>query len=174
MKYPNTVYTALLSVFLVVPFAIATLAPVLEPYPAVLLPTGGGRIQTTGDQMDWGRTSIYGKVAGGDAWTRLSPPEFLSPIPPEFFSTLVQRYFGLSPVGPIANRTRIGVVITIDPRKVPEEEVKNAKQWLSARLKESGCDDSVLRISQEVVTFRRSDGAEIAVRSENDKVFDLR
>jgi len=82
-------------------------------------------------------------------------------------------YFGLSPSGPIANRTRVGVVITIDPRKVPEEEVKNAKQWLSARLKESGCDDSVLRITQEVVTFRRSDGAEIAVRSENDKIFDL-
>jgi hypothetical protein len=174
MKYPNTLYTALLSAFLVVPFAIATLAPVLEPYPAVLLPTGGGRIKTTEDQMDFGRLVIYGRVADRDAWTRLSPPEFLSPIPPEFFSTLVQRYFGLSPVGPIANRTRVGGVITIDPRKVPEEEVKNAKQWLSARLKESGCDDNVLRISQEVVTFRRSDGAEIGVRSENDKVFELR
>ena len=174
MKYQNTVYTALLSVFLVVPFAIATLAPVLEPYPAVLLPSGALRIQTTGDQMDIGRTSIYGRVAGHDAWTRLSPPEFVSPIPDSFFSPLVQHYFGLSPVGPVANRTRVGVVITIDPRKVPEEEVKNAKQWLSARLKESGCDDSVLRITQEVVTFRRSDGAEIAVRSENDKVFELR
>jgi hypothetical protein len=124
--------------------------------------------------MDLGRTSIYGKVAGSDAWTRLSPPEFLSPIPPWFFSSLVQRYFGLSPVGPIANWTRIGVVITIDPRKVPEEEVKNAKQWFRARLKESGCDDHVLRITQEVVTFRRSDGAEIGVRSENDKVLYLR
>ena len=174
MKYPNTLYTTLLSVFLVVPFAIATLAPVLEPYPAVLLPSGGGRINTSGDQMDLYRISIYGKVAGRDAWTRLSPPKFVSPIPDSFFSPLVQHYFGLSPVGPTANRTRVGVVITIDPRKVPEEEVKNAKQWLSARLKESGCDDSVLRISQEVVTFRRSDGAEIGVRSENDKVLQLR
>jgi hypothetical protein len=172
MKYPNTLYTALLSAFLVVPFAIATLAPVLEPYPAVLLPTGGGRIKTTEDQMDWGRLVIYGRVADSDAWTRLSPLKFLGPIPAEFFSTLVQRYFGLIPV-PIANRTRVGVVITIDPRKVPEEEVKNAKQWLRARLKDSGCDDNVLRITQEVVTFRRSDGTEIAVRSENDKVFDL-
>ena len=65
------------------------------------------------------------------------------------------------------------MTLTLEPRKVPEEEVKNAKQWLSARLKESGCDDSVLRITQEVVTFRRSDGAEIGVRSENDKIFDL-
>jgi hypothetical protein len=172
MKYPNMLYTALLSAFLVVPFVIATLAPVLEPYPAVLLPTGGGRIKTTEDQMDFGRLVIYGRVADRDAWTRLSPPKFLGPIPAEFFSTLVQHYFGLIPV-PIANRTRVGVVITIDPRKVPEEEVKNAKQWLRARLKDSGCDDNVLRISQEVVTFRRSDGAEIGVRSENDKVFDL-
>jgi hypothetical protein len=173
MKYPNMLYTALLSAFLVVPFAIATLAPVLEPYPALLLPSGGGTIKTTEDQMDLGRLVIYGRTADRDAWTRLSPPKFLSPIPAEFFSPLVQHYFGLSPVGPIANRTRVGVVITIDPRKVPEEEVRDAKQWLRARLKDSGCDDNVLRITQEVVTFRRSDGAEIAVRSENDKVFDL-
>ena len=174
MKYPNTLYTALLSTVLVVPFAITFLAPVLEPYPAVLLPSGGVRINTTGDQMDLGRTTIYGKVAGRDGWTRLSPLEFLSPIPPEFFSPLVQRNFGLSPVGPIANRTRVGLVITIVPRKVPGEEVENAKRWFRARLKESGCDDSVLRITQEVLTFRRSDGAEIGVRSENDKVFQLR
>src|SRR5260370_26309895 len=157
MKYPNTLYTALLSTVLVVPFAITFLAPVLETYQAVQLPAGGGRIKTTGDQLDLGTTTIYGKVAGRDAWTRLSLPEFLRPIPPEFSSLLVQRYFGLIPVGPIANRTRVGVVITIDPRKVPEEEVKNAKQWLRARLKESGCEDNVLRITQEVRTFRRSD-----------------
>lgn len=124
--------------------------------------------------MDLGRTSIYGKAAGRDGWTRLSLPEFLSPIPPEFSSLLALRNFGLSPVGPIANRTRVGLVITIDPRKVPEEEIKNAKQWFRAKLKESGCDDSVLRITEEVLTFRRSDGAEIGIRSENDKVFQLR
>ena len=174
MKYPNTLYTALLSTVLVVPFALSFLVPVLEPYPAVLLPSGGGRIKTTEDQMDLGRTSIYGKVAGRDAWTRLSPPEFLSPIAPEFFSPLAQRNFGLSPVGPIENSTRIGVVITMEPRKVPEEEVRNAKQWFRVKLKESGCDDNVLRITQEVLTFRRSDGAQIAIRSENDKVLDLR
>ena len=183
MKYPNTVYTAVLLLVLVIPFAIAFLAPPLEPYPAVLLPTGSGRIKTTEDQMDFVRTSIYGRVADRDAWTRLSPPKFLSPIPAEFFSQLVQHYFGLCPIGPIANpslwsqptfRTRVGVVITIDPRKVPEEEVKNAKQWVRARLKESGCDDNLLRITEEVVTIRRSDGAEIAVRSKNDKVFELR
>jgi|GraSoi_2013_60cm_1033757.scaffolds.fasta_scaffold00851_5 hypothetical protein len=173
MKYSNTLYTGLLSTVLVVPFAISFLAPVLEPYPAVLLPPGGTRIKTTEDQMDLGRISIYGKVAGRDAWTRLSPPKFLSPIAPEFFSPLAQRNFGLSPVGPIANRTRVGLVITIDPRKVPEEEVRNAKQWFRARLKDSGCDDNVLRITQEVLTFRRSDGAQIGIRSENDKVFDL-
>jgi hypothetical protein len=173
MKYPNALYTALLSTVLVVPFAITFLAPGLEPYPAVLLPSGSGRIQVAGEQMDFSRTSIYGKVARGDAWTRLSPPKFLSPIPDDFFPPLAQRNFGLSPVGLIADRTKIGVVITIGPRKVREEEVKNAKQWFRARLKESGCDDNVLRITQEVVTFRRSDGAEIAIRSENDKVLDL-
>jgi len=174
MKYPNILYTALLSASLLVPFAIGYLAPTLEPYPAVLLPSGAGRIKTTGDQIDFNRAAIYGRVAGRDAWTRLSPSQFLNPIPPEFFPPLAQRYFGLSPIGPITHTIKGGAVIRIDTQKVSEEEVRNAKQWLRARLNRSGCDDSVLRITQEVVTLRRSDGAEIAVRYQNDKVFELR
>ena len=173
MKSPNTVYTAVLLLVLLVPFAIAFLAPTLEPYPAVLLPSGAGTIKTTGDQLDLGRTSISGKVPGSDSWARLSPPQFLSPIPVEFFPSLAQRYFGLRPAEPVVCRTRVGVVVTINPRKVDEKEIASSKQWLRARLKESGCEDSVLRITQEVVTVRRSDGAEIGVRNEDDKIFEL-
>jgi hypothetical protein len=172
MKYPNILYTALLSGFLLVPFAIREFAPTLEPYPAVLLPSGGGLIKTA-DQMDFDRIAIYGRVAGCDDWTRLSPSQFLNPVPAEFFPPLAQRYFGLSPIGPIAHTIK-GGVIRIYTHKVSEEEIKNAKQWFRARLNGSGCDDSVLRITQEVVTLRRSDGAEIAVRYQNDKVFELR
>jgi len=98
MKYPNILYTALLSGILLVPFAIREFAPTLEPYPAVLLPSGGGLIKTA-DQMDFDRISIYGRVAGRDDWIRLSPSQFLNPVPAEFFLPLAQRYFGLSPIG---------------------------------------------------------------------------
>ena len=84
MKYPNILYTALLSGFLLVPFAIREFAPTLEPYPAVLLPSGAGLIKTA-DQMDFDRTAIYGRVAGRDDWTRLFPSQFLNPVPAEFF-----------------------------------------------------------------------------------------
>jgi hypothetical protein len=94
MKYPDSVYTTLLSAFLLVPFAIRTLAPTLEPYPAVLLPSGAGTIRMTGGQIDLDRIAIYGKTAGSDAWTRLSPSRFLSPIPPQYFPALAQRSFG--------------------------------------------------------------------------------
>lgn len=174
MKYPDLVYTTLLSAFLLVPFAVRTLAPTLEPYPAVLLPSGTGTIKITGGQTDLDRIAIYGKTAGSDAWTRLSPSRFLNPIPPQYFPTLAQRNFGMSPAGPIAHRIHgVGVLITIQPRKVSEEEVRNAKQWLRARLKGSGCDDNLLRITQDVVTLRPSDGAEIAVRYQDDKVLEL-
>ena len=80
----------------------------------------------------------------------------------------------MSPSGPIAHRTHgVGLVITIEPHKVSEEEVRNAKQWFRARLKETGCDDNLLRITQDVVTLRPSDGAEIAVRYQDDKVLEL-
>jgi hypothetical protein len=174
MKYPNTIYAAVLLLVLVVPFAIAFLASPLEPYPAVILPSGAGTIKTTEDQMDLTRTAIYGKAPGSDSWTRLSPAQFLSPIGAEFFSALAQRYFGLRPVEPVPYRTRVGVVIKLNPRKVDEKEIPHAKEWLRTRLKESGCEDTLLRISQEVVTIRRSDGAELGVRNEDDKIFELR
>ena len=173
MKYPNILYTALLSGFLLVPFAIREFAPTLEPYPAVLLPSGAGLIKTA-DQMDFDRTAIYGRVAGRDDWTRLCPSRFLNPVPADFFPPLAQRYFGLSAMGPITHTIRGGVVIRIDTHKISEEDVNNAKRWLRGRLNGSGCDDRALRITQEVVTLRRSDGTEIAVRYQNDKVFELR
>ena len=83
MKYPNILYTALLSGFLLVPFAIREFAPTLEPYPAVLLPSGAETIKTA-DQMDFDRIAIYGRVVGHDDWTRLFPSQFLSPVPPNF------------------------------------------------------------------------------------------
>jgi hypothetical protein len=174
MKYPNMLYTALLFAILVVPFAISFVAPVLEPYPAVLLPSGADRIKVSEDQMHFERTAIYGRVAAHEAWIRLFPLKFLYPVPPQHFPLLAQRYFGLSSVGPVVERTKVGFIITINPRKVSEEEVKNSKQWLRARLNESGCDNNVLRITQEVVTVRRSTGKETAIRYQNDKVFDLR
>jgi hypothetical protein len=174
MKYPNILYTTLLSGFLLVPFAIREVARTLEPYPAVLLPSGGGTIKTTEDQIDLDRRRIYGRVAGGGAWTSLSPTQFLDPIPTEFFFPLADRYFELSPFGSVTHWITGGVVIKIDTHKLTEEDVKNAKQWFRARLKGIGCDDNVLRITQEAVTVRRSDGAEIAVRYEDDKVFELR
>lgn len=174
MKYPNVLYTALLFTFLVVPFTFRYLAPILEPYPAVLLPSGAGRIKAAEDQMDFVKTAIYGRTAGRVTWTQLSPSKFLNPVPLEFFPSLAERYFGLSPVRPRAGSNRVGPLITINPRKVGDAEVRNVEQWFRGRLKGSGCDDSVLRITQGVVTVRRADGAELAIRYDDDKVFNLR
>jgi hypothetical protein len=174
MKYPNTLYTILLSIVLLVPFAIRWLAPTLEPYPAVLLPSGAGTVKLTERNIDFYTTAIYGRVAGRDDWIRLSPPEFLYPIPAEFFPDLAQRYFGLIPDAPNTYYIRKVGAITIDAHRVSERGVENARQWFRARLSNNGFDDSTLRIAQEVVTLRRSDGAQIAVRYQDEKVFKLR
>ena len=66
-------------------------------------------------------------------------------------------------------------MVTIDTRhKVGEDDVKSGKQWFRARLSENGFDSDVLRITQEVVTFRRSDGEQMAVQYQDEKLLDLR
>jgi hypothetical protein len=167
MKYPNLVYTILLSVLLFVPFAVRF--GFTEPYPAVLLPSGAGTIKV-GDHIN--RTAIYGRKIGSDAWTNLSPSQFLHPIPIEFFPNLAERSFGLSPspyrvfkLGPIKIDTQ---------RKLSQEDVESAKQWLGARLAQDGYEANALRITQEVLTLRQSQDAPVAVRCQDEKVLDLR
>jgi phytoene dehydrogenase-like protein len=108
--------------------------------------------------------ALLGRVAGRETWTRLSPSTFLNPVPLEFFPPLAELYFGLSPVGPKASSTRVGQLLAVNPRKVGDAKVRNVEQWFRGRLKGSSCEDDVLRITQEVVTVRRADGAELAVR----------
>jgi hypothetical protein len=170
MKCPNVLYTSLLATILVIPFLIRVGFP--EPYPAVLLPSGAGRANATGKQIESDRTAIYAKSAGHDAWIRLSPAEILHPVPIQYFSTLAQRYFGLIPTP--HQILKLGFLVIDTQPKITDEEVRNAKQWLRQRLTETGYDDSVLRVTQETVTFRRSDGAEMATRYEDDKILDLR
>ncbi len=170
MKYLNVLYTSLLAAVLVVPFLIR--AGPTEPYPAVLLPSGAGKVNATGDRIDSDRTAIYAKSPGHDAWIRLSPEEFLHPVPVQYFPTLAQRYFGLVPTP--HQILKLGFLAIDTQPKISDEEVKSAKQWLRQRLTATGYDDSQLRVTQETVTFRRSDGAEIATQYQDDKILDLR
>jgi hypothetical protein len=170
MKYPNVLYTSLLATVLIVPFLIR--AGPTEPYPAVLLPSGAGKVNATGELTDSDRTAIYAKSAGHDAWIRLSPAEFMHPVPVQYFPTLAQRYFGLLPTP--HQILKLGFLAIDTQPKISDEEIKSAKQWLRQRLAETGYDDSVLRVTEETVTFRRSDGAEMATRYQDDKTLDLR
>jgi hypothetical protein len=170
MKYPNVLYTSLLAAILVVPFLIR--AGPTEPYPAVLLPSGAGRANATGKLIDSDRTAIYAKSAGHDAWIRLSPAEFLYPVPVPYFRTLAQRYFGL--IATPHQILKLGSLAIDTQPKISDEDVKSAKQWLRQRLTETGYDDSVLRVTQEIVTFRRSDGTEMGTQYQDDKILDLR
>lgn len=170
MKYPNVLYTTLLAALLVAPLVFSH--KVTEPYPAVLLPSGSETVKTTGNQIICSRTAIYGKLPGGDAWIRLSPSQFLYPIPVEFFSSLAGRYFGLMPSE--HQVLKLGALtIDLQPR-VSDEDIKRGKQWFRDRLSKNGYNSDVLRVTQEVATFRRSDGAQITVRYQDEKLLDLR
>ena len=170
MKYPNLLYTTLLSASLLVPFALRL--GLTEPYPAVLMPNWAGTVKATGDEIDTNITAIYGRMTGRDAWIRLAPSRFLYPIPVEYFPLLAERYFGLSPS---AHRIiKVGPITMGSQHNTSEEDVKSAKQWFRTRLTENGYRDDALRVTQEVVTFRRLDGVQLAVRHRDEKILDLR
>jgi hypothetical protein len=170
MKYPNLLYTTLLSASLLVPFALRL--GLTEPYPAVLMPNWAGTVKATGDEIDTNITAIYGRMTGRDAWIRLAPSRFLHPIPVEYFPLLAERYFGLSPS---AHRIiKVGPITMGSQHNTSEEDVKSAKQWFRTRLTENGYRDDALRVTQEVVTFRRLDGVQLAVRYRDEKILDLR
>jgi hypothetical protein len=102
-----------------VPFYLRQADPSLEPYPAVLFPAGEGKLDIGGGVVAFQRIELLSLDPEGESH-ELSPSEFLSPIPVQYWPGIATRGFGL--VG----------------KKHSRAELVETIQWLRARLAAAG------------------------------------
>lgn len=164
--------TCFLCVALGVPWVTSSLSVQLEPYPAVVLPSGA-RTLLLKDTIDYEVQSVWAQKPGG-SWHELSRAELLNPVPNSYFSSLYHNDFGLENNDTKELVMRLSPNISVRRNKVNEQEVDQAKAWLASRLEVLGYDAQTLEIRSENLNIDRRTGV-IVERELNDvKSYSLR
>lgn len=169
-------FSLLLWVFLLLPLGIRSMSNGdLEPYPAILLPHGAGKVMIKEGIVGVGLVSLYGYDAYGKLH-KIDRAKFLSPIPPQYFDEIVKKNFGISTVNNRIQKIRLkffGERIVKKYASNPQDQ-KLAKLWLSNRLAEMGLSNSLLVIRYENKTLDVRGGKEIRRNIKNEQVIALR
>ena len=172
-RYPHLLTTIILSGILIPPFLLKMLASSLEPYPAIVLPAGAHQVKLTDTQVNFSRTSIWGKDLATDSWTRIDSEQLLDPIPNEYLGHMVYNSFGLEAPNKDVSGKLQQIFVSILRGKITPEEVEASKQWLSKRLTEQNCAPDRFKVTEQEVVFDVSTGKIASSKIKDERVFRL-
>lgn len=169
-QYPNLSLTLLLAFILIPPFALK-IRKRLEPYPAIILPIGARKVNVGKKEINFNRTSLWGKREKDNTWTRVDVKKFLHPIYVHYWDPISRNSFGLkSTEGRII---KLFKGINILSKKVTPNEVQEAKYWLRQKLVQSGYGSNELMIKFEQVKFDIETGKIITIKRDNEEILRL-
>jgi hypothetical protein len=139
--------TLTLAVCFVVPFGLRLLAPRLEPYPAVLLPSGAGKIHVGDGRVEFTSNQVWA-LSPDRRWQRVDCRELLRPIPVQYLGMLVNNKFGLrDDVQAPVTLKKLGLRLPIGRPPATAEHKNVTKRWLAAGLSRLGLSAEVLRVT---------------------------
>jgi hypothetical protein len=149
--------TLLIALGLVVPEYLRDSQRALEPYPAVLLPKGSGKLQVKEGKIHLRRTFASG-VRHGE-WEKLDVGELMFPISEHYFLRLAGRDFGLK-------RSKHA-----SPEQVTREQ--QTKNFFRARLAAQGFDTHKFRVVVEALTIELPSGQVLATHTVKKSTHEL-
>ena len=169
-QYPNFSLTLLLACTLLPPFILKTLYH-LEPYPAIILPSGAGTLDLGAKEISFNRTSLWGKDEQNDIWLRLDVETFLAPIPVQYLNPLARNSFGLN--SPEDKTINLHQGVKLLSKKVTPHEVQRAKHWFRQKLVQSGYASDQLMITFEQVNFDLKTGQLVTSKRSHEEILQL-
>ena len=152
---PSLVFTVLLVTFLIAPYFIyIRYGAEMEPYPAVILPSGAGFAYRDSSQLSYEYAYLYGQDENGE-WEYLNPEEFLFPMPSYYIGHVMTHISWLDE--PPVNNDVAGTLRTWMfnngwirlPFRIEESE--EFKRWLSDKLIAHAFDSRQIRIERHRV-----------------------
>ncbi|WP_424583741.1 hypothetical protein [Tunicatimonas sp.] len=93
-KYKYLIGFISLMLFLLIPFVLRWYSPSLEPYPALLLPSGAHIVELEDGTFSYTLYEVYGFGQDGTS-KKIDIQTFLEPIPPYLIWNLARHNFGL-------------------------------------------------------------------------------
>ncbi|MGC1527685.1 MAG: hypothetical protein WA783_16700 [Phormidesmis sp.] len=126
-----------IAIGLVGPFLLRDVSNSLEPYPAVLQPTGSGKIFTTDNILTFTETQLIAIQVDGSEH-RVDTRAFVSRIPHRYWQPIADMNFGL---GPAATQS-----VSLDAQEIAVAEVEESSleerramlNWIHTRLAQQG------------------------------------
>lgn len=139
---------AVLAVALGVPFALKFFCRALEPYPAVIFPSGAKLLHRDAGALRFSETRLYGPRPDG-RWKRLNVETFLAPLPEQYFKPIVDNRFGLDRDLSIVAEFKRDILPAFEYRNaeaLTPENIAATRRWLRRRLRDAGLETDGLRV----------------------------
>ena len=166
-------FTLLLSGLLVIPWGLSVLSPDLEPYPAVIMPSGEGTVSLDKSSLEFTRQSLWAQNSKGD-WEKLEVAEFLNPIPRQYFYAISRNDFGTRVKHEEVFPFRLLPDLTVKRSKVTQAEAGAVKIWLANRLGSLGYDPGGFETRTETMRVNRTSGRVLGQEVTDVKAYTLR
>ena len=166
----QTVFTILLAGILIGPFCLRTMWPSLEPYPAIMLPSGAGKLKLQPDEFSFSRLVVYGQDGENNKWTLVDPLKFLDPIPVWYLNDLAYRHFGLRERIDNIWIPKLGIFEIHWSRGTDKSRIET-REWLQKKLSNLGFENSKFKVVIERVTIRRRTGNVLRTETKNEEVY---
>jgi len=145
-----------------------------EPWPAVLLPSGGGLIRKYDGIALFEVVEVKAVDRSGKE-LRIDPQDLIDPIPPQYFRALSENRFGYDLTALRKVQTRSGKWVLYFPRKIPSlAERKEASRWLASRVRRKQRDYYKLSLRREVLSVEIGSGRELKRYRESETLVPLR
>ncbi|MGI9551689.1 MAG: hypothetical protein ACR2MT_10845 [Aurantibacter sp.] len=171
LKFKNIALFIFLIVILGVPTVLRIIDYRLEAYPSIILPFGAGQVEL-GDEVKITVNEVYGYSPEGHL-KNLDKSQFLQCIRVRYFKFLYEDRFGLKEIENQNFETvRFGIAINRES-KVSEEDRMLTKEWLRERLREQGCNDSLLILKKTFVVVKSNGNFHQDTTVVNDAIFEL-
>lgn len=147
----STTATAIIAILLIIPFLIRSLAPALEPYPAIVLPLGIGLFNIEETEIDINTIQIMGQNERGE-WERIQAGNFLEPVPPYYLHKIAENNFGLITQNRKVIKTAFWGEIQVPRKPITDKDVTSTKHWVRDRLGTLGFRDSTFLLRRTLKT----------------------
>lgn len=158
-------FTLLLFAFLIIPYVL-TVKYRIEPYPALILPSGAGKVAVGGKQMKVSYTEYYALKADG-TMSKVDAVRMFAPVPIHYHSYILLRNFGMidKEVSPKFGAFSPFVKELNILKNTSEQEKQEVKKWLGQKLIEQGFTAAVLQVVQVEEVLALPAGETIAKNS---------
>lgn len=153
IRFDQLLIRLALFVFLIIPFLLREINSELEPYPAVLLPAGTGKISVTAKEVSFSQRQIFAVFPDGNEQL-LNPAEFFPPIPEQYWTEIARNRFGLGPERSRSISLGIWTLTVRQQREADTSERRETVEWLQGRLQNLGISDAIaIRVRRMRITY---------------------